>query len=223
MATRDAACNCGQLHLTVHGDPVRISLCRCLACQRRSGSAFAIQARFPAKDVHVSGQFSEYTRTSDAGEARTFRFCPDCGATVFYTTEDAAELIAVPVGAFADPSFPGPTVSVYESRRHSWVSLSADIQPNAPELWEPLTLSTRPVRTPRRLTEVVSSSRHIPSTATSSTTSRVARAWPAAPPTRSSIWAARSICRRASARLAADDADFDQIRNEPAFQDLVGG
>ena len=126
MSTRNAACSCGQLHLTAEGEPVRISLCHCLACQRRTGSAFAMQARFSSSNVHVSGRFTEYTRTSDGGETRTFRFCPDCGATVFYTTGDSADLIAVPTGVFADPSFPAPTVSVYESRRHSWLSLPRD-------------------------------------------------------------------------------------------------
>jgi hypothetical protein len=29
-------------------------------------------------------------------------------------------LIAVPVGAFADPTFPPPRLSVYGARRHSW-------------------------------------------------------------------------------------------------------
>src|SRR6478672_567504 len=117
MTTREAACSCGQLRVEATGDPVRISLCHCLACQRRSGSAFAIQARFPSDRVHVAGRFREYVRLADeGGEKRTFHFCPDCGGTVFYTTSDAPDLVAVPVGAFADPSFPAPTVSVYESR-----------------------------------------------------------------------------------------------------------
>ena len=120
---REAACSCGQLRLTAEGDPVRISVCHCLACQRRTGSVFGMQARFPADRVRVVGPYAEYVRTSDEGEERTFRFCPDCGATVFYTTAGAADVIAVPVGAFADPSFPPPRVSVYESRRHAWVSL----------------------------------------------------------------------------------------------------
>jgi hypothetical protein len=51
------------------------------------------------------------------GESRTFHFCPDCGATVFYRLDSAPNLIAVPIGAFADPGFPPPTISVYESRR----------------------------------------------------------------------------------------------------------
>ena len=98
-------------------------MCHCLACQRRTGSAFGIQARFPADRVRVVGRYADYVRTSDEGEERTFHFCPDCGATVFYTVATAPEMVAVPVGAFADPSFPPPTVSVHESRRHPWVSV----------------------------------------------------------------------------------------------------
>ena len=33
-------------------------------------------------------------------------------------------LVAVPVGAFADPAFPPPTVSGYEERRHRWVEVT---------------------------------------------------------------------------------------------------
>ncbi|HEX6699353.1 MAG TPA: GFA family protein [Gaiellaceae bacterium] len=123
MPTREAACSCGQLRLTAEGDPVRISMCHCLACQRRTGSAFGLQARFPEDRVSVVGRHTEYVRMSDEGEPRTFRFCPDCGATVFWTTEHAPELIAVAIGAFADPTFPQPTVSVYDVRRHPWLGL----------------------------------------------------------------------------------------------------
>ncbi len=93
-------------------------MCHCLACQRRTGSAFSLQARFPADRVRVTGRHREYVRTSDAGVDRTFHFCPGCGAIVFYTTDDSPGLIAVPIGVFADPAFPQPTVSVYESRRY---------------------------------------------------------------------------------------------------------
>jgi len=118
---REASCSCGQLTLTAEGDPIRISMCHCLACQRRTGSAFGIQARFPADRVRITGRYAEYVRASDEGEERTHCFCPDCGAIVFWTPVPGA--IAVPVGAFADPTFPPPTVSVWGSRRHPWVSL----------------------------------------------------------------------------------------------------
>jgi hypothetical protein len=130
MITRHAACNCEQLRLTVEGEPVRISVCHCLACQRRTGSAFGYQARFPAARVRTEGEFREYVRVSDEGEERVYSFCPECGATVFYKFPATPGLIAVPVGAFADPAFPSPTVSIWESRRHRWVGLPEDISPD---------------------------------------------------------------------------------------------
>ena len=80
-----------------------------------------MQARFPRERVSIEGRSTEYVRISDAGEKRTFHFCPECGATVYYWTDP--ELIAVPIGAFADPTFPPPTVSVWEARRHPWLQL----------------------------------------------------------------------------------------------------
>jgi hypothetical protein len=125
MATREAMCSCGQLRAEVDGDPVRVSVCHCLACQRRTGSAFGYQARWPRESVRIEGESQEYLRISDDGaEQRRFHFCPQCGATVYYVTEP--EFVAIPVGVLGDPAFPGPTVSVWESRRHSWVTLPAD-------------------------------------------------------------------------------------------------
>ena len=128
MTTREAACSCGQLRLVAEGDPARVSVCHCLACQRRTGSAFGYQARFPRERVRTRGRAREYARLSDDGEGRTQSFCPECGSTVFYVLESLPELVAVPVGAFADPSFPEPRVSVWESRRHAWVTLPEGVE-----------------------------------------------------------------------------------------------
>jgi hypothetical protein len=123
MTTRRAACSCGQLSLTAEGDPIRVSICHCLACQQRTGSAFGVQARFSRDKVRIEGRATAYVRTGDEGRRATFHFCPDCGATVHYQIEDQPEIVAVPVGAFADPGFPAPRRSVYEARRHAWVSV----------------------------------------------------------------------------------------------------
>jgi len=107
-----------------------VSMCHCLACQRRTGSAFGIQAAFTSDQVHVVGRFSDYVRVSDEEDRKehVFHFCPDCGATVFYTEPTEPDLIVVAVGAFADPSFPPPTESLYESRRHPWLAVPSGIE-----------------------------------------------------------------------------------------------
>jgi len=128
VRAREATCSCGRLRLTVEGEPVRVSICHCLACQRRTGSAFGYQARFDAAGVRIEGSPRRYVRISDHGEERTFHFCGDCGSTLYYTSAAEPSLVAFAVGAFADPAFPTPRVSVWESRRHSWVGLPEGIR-----------------------------------------------------------------------------------------------
>jgi hypothetical protein len=128
MEKRLASCSCGQLTAEVVGEPVRISICHCLACQRRTGSVFGEQARFPREAVTVSGNSTEYVRTGDSGGKARFHFCRTCGATVYYEIEGVGELVSIPVGAFADPGFPAPRVSVYEERMHSWVAPPPDAE-----------------------------------------------------------------------------------------------
>lgn len=128
MTTRSAACSCGQLHLAAEGEPIRISMCHCLACQRRTGSTFGVQARFTADKVSIEGRSTQYVRTADSGNRITFHFCPDCGSTVYYRLDQVPDAIAIAVGAFADPTFPSPKISVYETRRHAWAGIPADVE-----------------------------------------------------------------------------------------------
>ena len=125
-ATRTAACSCGQLRIEVQGQPRGVGVCHCLECQRRTGSVFAALASFNSP-YRVSGNATEYVRAGDAGARFRFRFCPVCGTNLFHTEEGIDASVGVAVGAFGDPSFPPPQVSVYDCRRHPWVRLPANV------------------------------------------------------------------------------------------------
>lgn len=120
---RRATCRCGQLVAECAGEPVRVSVCHCLNCQRRSGSSFAAQARFPETAVSITGEARTWSQAGDSGGVAHFGFCPKCGSTVFYRNEGMHGLVAVAIGAFADPCFPPPAYSVYENRKHAWVEI----------------------------------------------------------------------------------------------------
>ena len=109
---------------------MRVSVCHCLACKRRTGSAFSAQARFPVDDVIIAGEVKTFERQGDSGAILTYRFCPACGSTIAYQIEGYDQVIAIPLGAFADPDFsPAPKFSVYENRKHDWVAiLGEDIE-----------------------------------------------------------------------------------------------
>ncbi len=127
--TRQAACACGKLSLICEGEPVRISVCHCLECQRRTGSIFGAQAWFPRDRVTKSTEgAARFVRVADSGKNIVFHFCPDCGSTLFWEPQASPEVLAVAVGAFADPNFPPPNHSVWERRRHGWACVPEGVQ-----------------------------------------------------------------------------------------------
>ncbi|MGZ8282599.1 MAG: GFA family protein [Allosphingosinicella sp.] len=121
MTERIASCGCGALTATAEGEPVRNSLCHCRDCKRRTGGAFSWNATYPAAQVTIDGPYASWERGSDEGYWARNHFCPKCGITIFYEIERRPGMISIPVGAFADPDFPAPTVEVYEQKRCGWV------------------------------------------------------------------------------------------------------
>lgn len=109
-------------------DPLRVSICHCNACQRRTGSVFGVQARFREEDVVIRGNATAYVRKGDTGGTGTFYFCPVCGATVYYRLDSVEGQVGVPVGGFSQADFPAPTISVFEECMHPWVTLPEGIE-----------------------------------------------------------------------------------------------
>lgn len=124
MTSRTASCRCGQLKVTVTGEPVRVSVCHCLNCKKRSGSAFAVQARWPEEQVAIEGRSNSFELVADSGNRATFHFCPDCGSDVHYDINGKFDgLVAIPLGAIDGPFFLAPAFSVWEERKHEWVEI----------------------------------------------------------------------------------------------------
>jgi hypothetical protein len=224
MPTRTAACVCGQLSLEIEGDPFAVSICNCLACQRRTGSAFGMQAGFKADQVQVEGRYQDYSRISDEADRKEHisHFCPECGSQVFYTEPTEPGLIVVSVGAFADPTFPPPTESGYDSRRHPWVGLPDSVVRFAPELWwdsaAPLYEAGRYAEAAAKGLELIDARSDQPYLYynTACCQSLAGQTPEAVENLRRAIemWEG---CRE----MALQDSDFEPIRDDPAFRELI--
>lgn len=129
MTSNTASCRCGQLRATVTGDPVRVSVCHCLNCKKRSGSGFAVQARWPEEQVTIEGRSKSFEIVADSGNRATFQFCPDCGSDVYYEINGKFDgLVAIPLGAFDNPFFLKPAFSVWEERKHDWLEIVGNVE-----------------------------------------------------------------------------------------------
>jgi glyoxylase-like metal-dependent hydrolase (beta-lactamase superfamily II) len=183
-----------------------------------------MQAGYKADQVQVTGRFNDYSRISDEADRKehVFHFCPECGSQVFYTEPDDPDLIVVSVGSFADPSFPPPTESGYDSRRHPWIELPESVQRRAPELWWE---SAQPLYQAGKYAEAAEKGREL------------LEAHPDQPYLFYNVACCESLAGQTAEALAHlrqaidmwegcrgmanGDTDFDPIRDEPAFQDLI--
>jgi hypothetical protein len=183
-----------------------------------------MQAAFTRDQVTVSGEVREYTRISDEADrkAHVTHFCPECGSQVFGTEPDEPDLVVVAVGAFADPSFPPPTEQGYSFRRHPWLELPESIrQPYDSTMWDPareLYESGRYAEAADRGLELLEAhpDEGFLLYQVACCESLAGRAADAVEHLRGAIdrWEG---CRD----MAMQDTDFDPIRDDPAFRELV--
>jgi hypothetical protein len=83
----DGACACGTIKIEGEADPEKTQVCHCTDCQTGTGSAFRISIPVPGSTFKMTGQPTNYLKTSaDSGKPRLQAFCPSCGSPIYSTT-----------------------------------------------------------------------------------------------------------------------------------------
>ena len=121
MPLHRASCNCGQLTVTMSGEPDAVIACNCRACQKVGGSPFATVAYFRNDDLSVEGDRTCYTRDTDAGRTLEMFFCPVCGSTMYWTTPLRPNHTGVTIGTLDTDRMP-PTRVVWAEEQADWVT-----------------------------------------------------------------------------------------------------
>lgn len=124
---RTAACHCGRLKVIAAGEPERVYLCHCRACQRRTGTAFHFGASYQRDRVRLEGDSKVYERSADSGFKIRFYFCPHCGSNLYWEGDRNPVVCGVAVGAFETGDFPPPSDSIWEESMHPWLGLPPEI------------------------------------------------------------------------------------------------
>lgn len=127
-------CVCGAIRFKTSGEPLRVTICHCTWCQRRTGTAFGTEVVFDGGQVEIAGQgITRYRHTSDeSGRWLEVEFCGRCGSNLGFTLEAAPGLRTLPAGAFDDPGWIRAdrykTRHVYLRSRREWSDLSPSVE-----------------------------------------------------------------------------------------------
>ena len=101
----DGGCLCGEVRFQAIGEPEVAAVCHCRYCQLRTGSAFGISIYLKSENLKISSaRLKSYTFTSESGKVLTYKFCDNCGTTLFWDVELFPGLIGTAGGSYHKPS-----------------------------------------------------------------------------------------------------------------------
>lgn len=132
--THEGGCVCGAIRYRVTGDPLRVTVCHCLWCQRRTGTGFGIEAVFEPRQVTLSGAApARYRHVSDeSGRWLETEFCSRCGTSLGFTLEAVPGIRTIPAGTFDDPGWISadkfPFRHVYTRSHRDWSEIPVGLE-----------------------------------------------------------------------------------------------
>ncbi len=124
----EGGCLCGQVHYSGEAEPIFTGVCHCTTCQKGSGSAFNVIVAVPKPAINVQGPLKTYEGRGDTGKATYRRFCPNCSSPIIGEAELMPDVIMIPAGTLADPSWVKPTMQIYCESAQPWVKLEGEIK-----------------------------------------------------------------------------------------------
>ncbi len=98
---QSGGCVCKKIRYSIRGEPLRITICHCSWCQRRTGSAFGVELVFEKDHVKFqSDSLSVYRHVSEiSGRWVDQHFCSTCGSNVGLTLEAVPSIQSISAGS----------------------------------------------------------------------------------------------------------------------------
>lgn len=124
----EGGCLCGAVRYTVTGPPAKSALCHCGICRRETGGPFAAWGIWPQESFQGNGATTTAWATSEAGIRR---FCPTCGATVYFESRRHQGITEIMLAGLDMPGKVAPTLHQFAADALRWLVMD-DAWPRYP-------------------------------------------------------------------------------------------
>lgn len=138
------ACACGAVTYRAADRGFRPYACHCHGCQRRQGSAFALNQQVLVEDLAVRGETVSGSVIGLHGAQVVHHACPHCLTRLYTVNQSRPHIATIRTGTRDDSPALAPAFHVWTSRKQPWIVLAGDAlcfetQPDAAE-WMRLVL-----------------------------------------------------------------------------------
>ena len=127
---QEGACLCGETRFEVIGSPMIVHACHCTRCQRRFGTAFAVNLWIEESRVKVlSGEAVKHGDvTSEDGQTSEGWGCASCGFGLWNVIHAAPKgSLFLRAGNLDDPSAFPPDVHIFTRSKQPWFEIPDNV------------------------------------------------------------------------------------------------
>jgi hypothetical protein len=118
------ACSCGEVTYRLTARPMFVHCCHCLACQKQTGSAFAINAIIEASHVELTrGKPKATQMPTESGRPHEIFRCSTCKVALWSDYGRRRVLLFVRVSTLDRPHAIKPDVHIFTRSKVPWVGL----------------------------------------------------------------------------------------------------
>lgn len=113
-------CSCGQISLSISGEPAVARQCWCRHCQQIATGGPTHNAMFRTEDVAVTGQLASTSYVADSGNTLTAWFCPGCGCHIYAQSSARPHFRTVRLGVLDRPHGIRPQMIIWTAEAPEW-------------------------------------------------------------------------------------------------------
>lgn len=148
MTELAGGCACGAVRYRLASKPMFVHCCRCLDCQRQTGSAFVLNALIEADRVAVTGATHATRMPTDSGQPHDIIRCTTCEVALWSEYGGRSKIRFMRVGTLDTLSALTPDVHIYVRSKAPWIVLpegvpAFDAYYDSKKLWPAESLERR--------------------------------------------------------------------------------
>ncbi len=123
VAGAEGGCDCGRVRYRLKAEPIFFNCCHCHACQRQTGSAFALNAIIETEHVELLGDAPEPWEVETAsGKGQAIMRCPSCKVAVWGVYHAAGDKACfIRAGTLDNPGKLTPNAHIFTETKLPWV------------------------------------------------------------------------------------------------------
>jgi len=133
----EGGCACGSVRYRLEAPPLIVHCCHCHACQRETGSAFAVNIlieKYTSPIIH--GETEAFAVPTESGNPHTYFKCSLCQGTVWHEYDPpGAHVRFFPAGTLDAGHGIEPDIHIFTDSKQPWVPIPPGAK-SVPQFYE---------------------------------------------------------------------------------------